>query len=184
MCLWFVVDCPLKRRQAPRAVLVETLPVCRRWVAGLSFFTLHYNMRFWILFCFHVNSYRLRRKWNESEKIKSSRMRQRMSAAVLRSEATCSISKHDNHKFTNLSHMPHQHVALIGNGDTLTIVSLLLMADPVHLAMTLSMHFLWMAALHSEKHKDDTVRNEEEKVRDLNPPWCRWKLMRHSRLHW
>lgn len=32
----------------------------------------------------------------------------------------------------------------------LTIVSLLLAAVPVHLPMILSIHFLWMAALHSE----------------------------------
>lgn len=32
-----------------------------------------------------------------------------------------------------------------------TMVSRLLIADPVHLAITLSMHFLWIAALHSEK---------------------------------
>lgn len=31
------------------------------------------------------------------------------------------------------------------------MVSLLLIADPVHLAITLSIHFLWIAALHSEK---------------------------------
>lgn len=31
------------------------------------------------------------------------------------------------------------------------MVSRLLIADPVHLAITLSMHFLWIAALHSEK---------------------------------
>ena len=35
------------------------------------------------------------------------------------------------------------------------MVSLLLMAEPVHLAMTLSMHFLCIAALHSERHRDD-----------------------------
>lgn len=43
-----------------------------------------------------------------------------------------------------------------------TIVSLLLMAEPVHLAITLSMHFLWMAALHSERHT-----NKEREIREL-----------------
>lgn len=37
-----------------------------------------------------------------------------------------------------------------------TTVSRLLAAVPVHLPMILSMHFLWMAALHS----DDRSRNE------------------------
>ena len=38
----------------------------------------------------------------------------------------------------------------------LTKVSLLLAAVPVHLPMILSMHLLWMAALHSEpKRKTD-----------------------------
>lgn len=32
-----------------------------------------------------------------------------------------------------------------------TTVSRLLAAVPVHLPMILSMHFLWMAALHSDK---------------------------------
>lgn len=42
----------------------------------------------------------------------------------------------------------------------ITIVSLLLMAEPVHLAITLSMHFLWMAALHS---KEDYRKRKGEK---------------------
>lgn len=33
-----------------------------------------------------------------------------------------------------------------------TTVSRLLAAVPVHLPMILSMHFLWMAALHSDKN--------------------------------
>lgn len=37
-----------------------------------------------------------------------------------------------------------------------TSVSLLLTAEPVHLAMTFSMHFLCIAALHSEETKDET----------------------------
>lgn len=45
-----------------------------------------------------------------------------------------------------------------------TMVSLLLMADPVHLAMILSMHFLWMAALHSERPRmgDESVDRRED----------------------
>lgn len=39
---------------------------------------------------------------------------------------------------------------------TLTIVSLLFMAEPVHLAITLSMHFLWIAALHSKRQRITT----------------------------
>lgn len=37
-----------------------------------------------------------------------------------------------------------------------TTVSRLLAAVPVHLPMILSMHFLWMAALHSDKDKKKT----------------------------
>ena len=41
-------------------------------------------------------------------------------------------------------HSPHCHP-----GPSLTMVSRLLAAVPVHRPMILSMHFLWMAALHS-----------------------------------
>lgn len=103
----------------------------------------------------------LRRKWNRSEEIKAAN-----ETNVWRNDPSvrgdCSISKHYNHKFTNLLHMlvsAASRFNLIHCEQLIrTIVSLLLMAEPVHLAMTLSMHFLWMAALHSKRQNDE--RNE------------------------
>lgn len=57
-----------------------------------------------------------------------------------------------------------------------TSVSLLLTAEPVHLAMTLSMHFLWMAALHSE----GTKTRPELKSGGRTPGGGNG----YSRLHW
>lgn len=51
-----------------------------------------------------------------------------------------------------------------------TSVSLLLTAEPVHLAMTLSMHFLWMAALHSKKQADSLVKCGEMRQSELFLP--------------
>lgn len=70
------------------------------------------------------------------------------------------------------------------NQNELTMVSLLFTADPVHLAMTLSMHFLWMAALHSGRHTE-TRGTETWRT----PPQDGRLLMHHgkhgdSRLHW
>lgn len=59
------------------------------------------------------------------------------------------------------------------------MVSLLSMAEPVQLAMTLSMHFLWMAALHSAK------RTQEGAVRPMAAAaYTRRTRVRYSRLHW
>lgn len=57
-----------------------------------------------------------------------------------------------------------------------TSVSLLLTAEPVQLAMTLSMHFLWMAALHSE----DTNMRPELSSGDRTAV----RGDAYSRLHW
>ncbi len=47
------------------------------------------------------------------------------------------------------------------NNFVFTMVSLLFTAEPVHLAMTLSIHFLWMAALHSGKKREVCRRSPD-----------------------
>lgn len=86
------------------------------------------------------------------------------------------ISKHYNHKYTKPPNLTvtawrKEHAVRERFTETmsvclkmsvkqiLTIVSLLFIAEPVHLAITLSMHFLWIAALHSKRHKHDVVRH-------------------------
>lgn len=183
-----MVNCPFKYRKTsvqkqtkPRVEVVQTLPVSKQWGAGLSFIlcTTTWGLTFSFGFM-HVNSAGmwLRRKWNKSREIKAANETRTSDVMIRLYEVTAwlvsIITTSLQISYTCcIRYLRIQLHALsrAGARQIRTIVSLLLMAEPVHLAITLSMHFLWMAALHSKRHKDDRAETHEKGcMKDLFKP--------------